>query len=283
MHKNILLENNLPLYCDGLKLYGDFRNMIRFESALYDEALSNSQKIFIGLSQLFSRLPQTEEEILQHTDVLNWFYTIGGDGDIFEKTAPETYERAHLKNSRENSCNVCENSRGGAAANFGEITIKNSQNERTGNGAYAGPCKTKINCNKAPGKQFMRIYDFNEDAMCIYSSFLQAYGIDLTDIDFLHWWKFCALLENLPAHTPMAQRMAYRAMDLSLIKDKAQRDYYEKIKREFEIKKPRDNNFGRAGNKACGATAQEIANYNIARVKHRFELAKSIVSTGEKL
>ncbi len=236
VYENILLENNLPLFCDGQSLYGDFRNMIRFENSLYDEELDGAQKVFIGLMQLFNEVHNDEQRILQNTDILIWFYTMGKGTVHFEKTAPGTYKHTCAKNDAPSHSNkiFAENS---------HITI-------------------------AP-----RIYDFNEDANCIYSSFLQAYNIDLTATDFLHWWKFCALFENLPAHTPMAQKMSYRAMDLSLIKDKQQREFYEKLKREFALKSISKN--------IARKTAKDIENYNKARVKKRFEAAKNAVKATE--
>ena len=44
-----------------------------------------------------------------------------------------------------------------------------------------------------------RVFDFEQDAQVIYSSFLYAYGIDLFEQQGkLHWLAFIALLQNLP-------------------------------------------------------------------------------------
>lgn len=42
-----------------------------------------------------------------------------------------------------------------------------------------------------------RMMDFEQDADAIYASFLMAYGMDLTEIPFLHWYKFLVLLRLL--------------------------------------------------------------------------------------
>lgn len=42
-----------------------------------------------------------------------------------------------------------------------------------------------------------RDFDFEQDAKEIYSAFRQVYGIDLLEIEVLHWWRFSALLEGL--------------------------------------------------------------------------------------
>lgn len=58
-------------------------------------------------------------------------------------------------------------------------------------------------------KQRKRSYDFEVDAEAIYTSFQQAYQINLLT-DFLHWWEFRALLVDLPDETPFMRRVYYR-------------------------------------------------------------------------
>lgn len=43
----------------------------------------------------------------------------------------------------------------------------------------------------------VRDFDYEQDAAEIYSAFRQAYGIDLMEVEKLHWWRFCPLLEGL--------------------------------------------------------------------------------------
>lgn len=57
-----------------------------------------------------------------------------------------------------------------------------------------------------------RLIDFSIDADYIYSSFRQAYGIDLI-ADNLHWFEFLALLKSLPEETIMRQIISYRQYD----------------------------------------------------------------------
>ena len=45
--------------------------------------------------------------------------------------------------------------------------------------------------------EVQRIYSFEHDDDYIYSAFLTQYHIDLQDIEYLHWWKFKALLRTL--------------------------------------------------------------------------------------
>ena len=56
---------------------------------------------------------------------------------------------------------------------------------------------------------------YNFDAEEIYAGFLSEYGIDLTDISFMHWYKFRILLNNLSAESAFKKKIELRFMDLS--------------------------------------------------------------------
>ena len=43
-----------------------------------------------------------------------------------------------------------------------------------------------------------RVVDYDVDQWRIYADFRQIYGIDLAETDYMHWWKFCGLLWNMP-------------------------------------------------------------------------------------
>lgn len=61
------------------------------------------------------------------------------------------------------------------------------------------------------GKQEQAPYDIRYDGDYIYSSFLQAYGIDLFDVQGkLHWRKFNALLSGLPEGTKLMEVIKIR-------------------------------------------------------------------------
>ena len=56
------------------------------------------------------------------------------------------------------------------------------------------------------------VYDLNHDAWYIYSSFIQAYNIDLFEVkDKLHWRKFKGLLLGLPEGTKFREVMEIRS------------------------------------------------------------------------
>lgn len=68
--------------------------------------------------------------------------------------------------------------------------------------------------------------DYEQDADVIYASFLSEYGIDLLDVERLHWRKFRALMSGLGSHCALAARMQLREMDTSKLKgrEKARAD-----------------------------------------------------------
>lgn len=55
-----------------------------------------------------------------------------------------------------------------------------------------------------------RSIDLIIDGEFIVASFQQAYGIDLTSIDYMHWHRFKALLAGLPDDTKMSKIIGYR-------------------------------------------------------------------------
>lgn len=96
------------------------------------------------------------------------------------------------------------------------------------------------------GKQEQAPYDIRYDGDYIYASFLQAYGIDLFDVQGkLHWKKFNALLSGLPEGTKFMEVVKIRKWkpqkgDSAEYKEemrKLQKDYalpYEVIEDEEE-------------------------------------------------
>ena len=93
---------------------------------------------------------------------------------------------------------------------------------------------------------------------------MQAYGINLATVAFLHWWEFLALLEGLPESTAMAQVMQWRTMDLAQIKDKGLKAHYAGLKKRYALADPA----------ARERSVEEITRRNKARVAQRFAQAE---------
>lgn len=79
------------------------------------------------------------------------------------------------------------------------------------------------------------VYDFEWDDAYIYSAFLTVYGIDLNEIDELHWWKFRAMFDGLPSDCEFVKIMGYRSMDITKIKDNKERARIQKLQALYSL------------------------------------------------
>ncbi len=90
------------------------------------------------------------------------------------------------------------------------------------------------NKNKGTGKS-TNVYSYDYDDDYIYSAFLDQYGVDLQDVEYLHWWKFKAMFKSLKEDNEIVKIMGYRAMDVNKIKDKEQKAHYKKMQELYKI------------------------------------------------
>lgn len=79
------------------------------------------------------------------------------------------------------------------------------------------------------------IYNYEYDDGYIYSAFIEQYGIDLQEIDYLHWWKFKSMFNSLNKDKKIVEIMGYRAIDLGKIKDKEEKARYKKLKKIYKL------------------------------------------------
>lgn len=80
-----------------------------------------------------------------------------------------------------------------------------------------------------------QIYSFEYDDEYIYAAFLNQYGIDLQEVEDLHWWKFKAMFKSLKEDNEIVKIMGYRAMTIPMNMPKDQKDFYRKMKKLHEI------------------------------------------------
>lgn len=85
----------------------------------------------------------------------------------------------------------------------------------------------------ATGKN-KRIYDFEFDAQLIYAAFLSQYGIDLQDVEHMHWWKFKALFVSL-RNSLFVDVMQCRAIKITKDMSKEQKAYYQRMKSIYRL------------------------------------------------
>ncbi len=79
------------------------------------------------------------------------------------------------------------------------------------------------------------LFSYEIDYPFILSGFLRDYGIDLETVGYLHWWKFRMLFDGLSEDTEIKQRIMYRGINLSDIKDKDERKRISQIQKKIQL------------------------------------------------
>ena len=100
---------------------------------------------------------------------------------------------------------------------------KDDEDDSVKNGSPAGSGKASM------------IYSFEHDAEYIYSAFLDQYGIDLQDIEHLHWWKFRALFKGLKEDNLICKIMGYRSIEITNDMSDSEKKYYRKMKQIYAL------------------------------------------------
>lgn len=77
------------------------------------------------------------------------------------------------------------------------------------------------------------VLDYEIDAEYIYSAFLGQYGIDLVEIEELHWHKFLALLKGLKEDEMLSKIMTYRCYE----KTDDKKNIYEELRYAWQIER----------------------------------------------
>ncbi len=97
--------------------------------------------------------------------------------------------------------------------------------------------------NKLLGVNSNQPFDFFIDGELIWSAFRRndVYGIDLLEVPHLHWWKFIAMLDDLPEDTRLHRIMDYRTIDTTNKNlSKEMRDVYSALQRYYKIRAVKD-------------------------------------------
>ncbi len=102
-----------------------------------------------------------------------------------------------------------------------------------------GKEETKVQKRIAARRGKNQIYSFEHDAGLIYAAFLLSYGIDLQDIEYMHWWRFRFLFNSLQKDCEFVRAMEYRSIDISDKMLKEQKDFYKRMKRLYALPLPK--------------------------------------------
>ncbi len=73
------------------------------------------------------------------------------------------------------------------------------------------------------------------DAACVLGDFRRFYQMDLRTADSLHWWEFLTLFSSLPKESRCQERIAYRAADLTKIRNEDEKARIREIKRAIAL------------------------------------------------
>lgn len=83
------------------------------------------------------------------------------------------------------------------------------------------------------------LIDYKLDADLIWAAILGQYGVDLCEVEELHWWKFRAMISGLNENTKLREVMEFRCYE----KRKDSSDPYEELRQAWEIvKEPEEQN-----------------------------------------
>ncbi len=100
---------------------------------------------------------------------------------------------------------------------------------------FAGCGRSAESRSGGSGGRGERAFDFSQDGDLIYASFMEAYGVDLTVAE-MHWWKFMALLKNLPPDCGFMRVVQLRQCDTSKIEDDSLRRRIRRAKAAVRVR-----------------------------------------------
>ena len=97
------------------------------------------------------------------------------------------------------------------------------------------PNKVKSKKTAARNKN-AAVYSFEYDDGYIYAAFLEQYGIDLTTVEYLHWWKFKALFKSLH-DCKMCSIMGYRSEEVTSKTPESRKAQINELKQIYALPK----------------------------------------------
>lgn len=97
-----------------------------------------------------------------------------------------------------------------------------------------------LNCGKQKEienttRRRKQVFSFTADMDYIVSAFQEFYQIDLFNIGYMHWWKFNLLLCTLNSECELKQRIRYRSIDVSKIKNAKERKMVREIQQAIAL------------------------------------------------
>jgi len=100
---------------------------------------------------------------------------------------------------------------------------------------YSRGASTGDGKDKSAQRATPKAFDFEQDANLIYAAFYATYGINLSTVEYLHWWEFLALFEGLPETTLMQRVIYWRTVDVAGM-PKHEKNHILKMRKLFALK-----------------------------------------------
>ena len=92
-----------------------------------------------------------------------------------------------------------------AIAALTEFVLMDTEEKKT----EEDPSEDQKDQEEQDGSQ-KNLFSYEIDYPFILSGFLRDYGIDLETVDYLHWWKFCAMFSDLSPDTTFENMRVFR-------------------------------------------------------------------------
>jgi hypothetical protein len=92
-------------------------------------------------------------------------------------------------------------------------------------------CFPKSELPRKKGHSKEILFDYEIDGAYIYAAFMSQYGIDLIEIEELHWYKFLAMFKGLKDDEIISKIMGYRGYE----KPDPKKDRFAELKEEWRI------------------------------------------------
>ncbi len=82
-----------------------------------------------------------------------------------------------------------------------------------------------------------RVFSFEKDSRYIYSAVQQTHNVDLNNVGYLHWWKFCYMFNDLSENCFFTKLVDLRSRKNKGKLTKEEREYCTKIHKIIELPK----------------------------------------------
>ena len=85
-----------------------------------------------------------------------------------------------------------------------------------------------------------KVFDYDQDDGYIFAAFLEQYGVDLEQVQDLHWWKFKAMFDALRPDCLFSKIVEWRSTDLTQVKDPKEKKFIQDMKQVYRLRKSVD-------------------------------------------